>query len=181
MDLQPQGNNNRHALKSGLRPVYRPVDIKDVISGEVWNFNSISEASDILNVNTGHIMVLIRDRPLYPHFGRFAFKYADAPFDWPTYDINAVRLQDKTYREKLLEKAVVVRDIKSTELIIYANMASAGKAIGFTLDDMKTAFRIGSDSFGQPKLWPYKGYEFRWLSKKGLRSLRKNKLTSTSQ
>lgn len=59
--------NSRHAVKNGLLPFMKPVDVKDLETGEIYNFDSITDASNFIGCkNNGRLISYLKRPTKYP-------------------------------------------------------------------------------------------------------------------
>lgn len=160
LELVTYGENNRHAVRTKLRDVSTPIDMMDLETMETMRFDSMDDIAAHLGINSGNVHYYVNRKTLYPLRGRYVFKYSDAPFDWPKYDMS--KIEAINYKAKVNE--CLARSIVDGKIYVAENPYRLARSIGLTSDQIKTAMKLASCERGgsAPRKWPYCGYDFRW-------------------
>lgn len=158
-----KSSNLKHAYKNRLRGGAKEVEMLDLLTMQISKFPSISALASFLETKEMKLSSFISQNPLIPYMGRYCFKFTDVPYEWPEYPKQ--KLQDfLDRRERLLAtKMCMVRDISNGTVYVANSPKDLGKLIGFDWNTIRTAFKFQENNLsGIPRLWPFKGYEFRW-------------------
>lgn len=152
LEWTTRSGNLNHAMESGLRNDNKPILVRNVLTGEVTRYYSISECARALGFPTDET---IRQRVVSSEFGKVfsdgtQFKLEEDSRDWIVPED-----PQKAVEAAKLSRPILVKDVATGAVEWYSSAKMAGKVIGIkggTLTyRMKNDLRV-----------PYLGYQFKY-------------------
>lgn len=148
--------NNIHAMDLGLRTSRTPTLVFDHIEGQEYLFDSLTEASDFIGINTGQGTTNL-GRDDYLLKGRYSIKGKDSTKPWPNISKSQAADSHKEYLDSKEKRCCVARRISDDTLLFADNPGKLAAELGLTKDQVETALVTDSP-------WPVVGFEFDWVS-----------------
>lgn len=93
--------NARHAVENGLLKFMKPVDMKNLETGKVYSFRSITEASAFLGVNNSGIVTYLKSPRDKPYQVKWVIVYAGER--WPNLQVVDTHIKN-SYREIVAQR-----------------------------------------------------------------------------
>lgn len=151
LEWSTYGENNRHALDTGLRTKVKPVLMMDLQTGEIRSF--LNAAAAARELNYGKRGDVIKERIAeFPNIVRsdlLAFKYDDGS-EWPKIDLDNIDVKRTGFSGD-----IIARNVFTGNLIIIDNGAAGEHLTGVKADTITSHVR-------NEKVLPIMGYNFRY-------------------
>lgn len=146
--------NMEHARKMGLFSNEHPVLAKDIRTGKITRYRSVSECAREFDIENGSLTVHLSSLRSAGRitFNWHVFKYDDCS-PWPR---TLMECHDQDGYKWVCN--VVVKDVNTDNYLIFSNYRHACRALGLTLYKVRNWIKY----YGYDK--PYKGYLFSTLT-----------------
>lgn len=141
--------NLAHAYESGLRSQNRPVLVRNILTGEIKEYFSVSEAAKHIGCNDRGLNQMLEQRP-FGSLNRLGYqiKYSNDEREWV--DFEDVEKELKIVRQSIAIKA---RDCKTMKEYSFSSVNEAGRATN--INSASILFRINKEDYS-----PLFGWQF---------------------
>jgi hypothetical protein len=141
LEFTTRSGNNNHAQITGLKKDSNTVEVTDITTGEVRSFHSQAECGRQMNIDISLISWRLK-RPAGTVFdGKYIFRIT----------------KQQCVREKFttVSKTVVIKNIRTGEILEFGSLAKAATFIGINYAALKKRYQRDSTIFGD---WHLKAY-----------------------
>ena len=126
LELITHKENLKHAVKIGLHSKKpKPVLMRNIITGEITEFESQSHCSRFLDINLVSLQGRLYNPKQQVYSGGFQFKYKDDPTPWREVEDVERELDSIGSNRKIL-----VRNVKTNEIIEYNSGKDCANSLG---------------------------------------------------
>jgi len=149
LEWMTYSQNNKHAIDTGLMPnSVVPVLMKNLKTGEIKRFNSISDCAKEINKTFSFVNIRMRKGSRFRYYDNLAFKMDDGE-EWPI-------LSDRI-KSICGAYSIAARNIFTGEIILF-------NSIEETIKELNVWREAVSDNAIYEKNEPVNGYNFRFLT-----------------
>lgn len=136
------GENNKHAMMTGLRDVYRRVSVKDHWENKTTVYISLSDCAEKMDMpGTGMIVLYatIRSHLLYKHRYSFVYENELSSKSHPVHDPEILKDRYRQDEERKKNFECAAYNIRTKQLIIAPDRKSMAKLLGLEKEHLRTA------------------------------------------
>lgn len=151
------GENNSHALDTGLRVARRAVRVYDHWENHEQLYQSISAAAQYLRKNSGYVHEVAVSSGEKLIDNRYALKFSTEMSGWRILDADILREKAARSLEVRQNRACVAIDLFTGATVVGENPGQLAKMLKLTKDQVETFLH-------SPSPFPHFGMTFQWLS-----------------
>lgn len=149
--------NSLHAYKTGLRSDNRPIEVKDLLTGEIIKFYSLTECARWFKINQGILYSYLNRNINRPFKRKYDVRYEDCNWKGWTYD-DVIDIEENG-NDKLI---IAIPDDSTKKSIIFQNMTMVSNLLNISLATVNWYL---NSKYGKNQYAGYSWYYLRDYSK----------------